>query len=179
MRCCLLLFMLQFIVSCTAAQSDSSNNSFKKWYQQNNPSLQYSYDAKKQIHNYSGNWDLDNDGQADQVFFIGTGGAHLYFHLRVILSTDSKTQNFPFLETDFPLLDADSIILQPHFNPLYNKAYFAVYDNSSSANKAIFLRLDAAVFSTAKNILKKKGVTSNTIVLFFKNRRPVLKNKKK
>lgn len=176
----ILIFCISVIPAITRAQSDSINgNSFEKWYQQNNPSLQYSYDAINQIHNYSGNWDLDNDTQADQVFFIGTGGAHLYFYLRVILSSNSKTQNFPFLETDFPLLDADSIILNPNFNPVKSRAYFAVYNNSSQKAKALFLRLDEAVFSTEKNTLKKKGITTNTVTLFFKNALPVLKNCKK
>jgi hypothetical protein len=159
------------------AQSDSiASNSFEKWYQQNNPSLHYSFNAEKQVHNYSGNWDLDNDGHKDQVFFIGTGGAHLYFYLRVILSTDNKTQNFTFLETDFPLLDADSIILKPNFNPVFSEANFAVYDNLFSKTTAIFLRLNDAVFSTEKDTLKKKGITTNTIVLCFKKGKPVFKN---
>ena len=176
------IFILCIIVIpvITLAQSDSINgNSFKKWYQQHNPSLQYSYDVVQQIHNYSGNWDVDNDGKKDQVLFIGTGGAHLYFYLRVILSADSKIQNFPFLETDFPLLDADSIILKPNFNPAYSKAYFAVYNNSFDKAKAIYLQLDQSVFSTEKNKLKKKGNTSNKIELCFKKGKPVFKNDNK
>src|SRR5688500_10540773 len=42
--------------------------------------LNYSYDPATQTHNYSKNWDFDSDGETDSLYFIGTGGAHLYFY---------------------------------------------------------------------------------------------------
>jgi hypothetical protein len=43
------------------------------------PELIYSYIDSVQTHDYSGNWDLDGDGEKDGVYFIGNGGVHLFF----------------------------------------------------------------------------------------------------
>lgn len=52
---------------------DSISNSFEASYRKSNPDLKYSYDNISQIHNYSNNWDLDNDGIKDEVYFVETG----------------------------------------------------------------------------------------------------------
>lgn len=64
-----------------------------------NPTLTYSYDNISQIHNYSNNWDFDKDGIKDELYFVGTGGAHLYYFLKVVLSTDKKSREFNFIES--------------------------------------------------------------------------------
>lgn len=44
-------------------QTDSISNSFENQYRASNPTLIYNYDSISQIHNYSNNWDFDNDGK--------------------------------------------------------------------------------------------------------------------
>jgi len=63
-------------------QKNQLSNSFESQYRKSNPTLKYSYDNISQIHNYSNNWDFDNDGVKDEIYFIGTGGAHLFFFLK-------------------------------------------------------------------------------------------------
>jgi hypothetical protein len=65
------------------AQSDTTEieeigNSCQPYFDGNKVSLHYSYSLANQTHNYSGNWDFDGDGNTDELYFIGTGGAHLY-----------------------------------------------------------------------------------------------------
>lgn len=69
---------------------DIPSNSFENEYRISNPTLNYSYDEISQIHNYSNNWDFDNDGIKDQIYFVGTSGAHVYYFLRVVLSSIIK-----------------------------------------------------------------------------------------
>jgi hypothetical protein len=75
-------------------------------YRQSNPSLQYRYDPRSATHDYSGNWDFDQDGVRDEVYFTGTGGAHLYYVLILVLSTDHRSRTFDFATTDLPVLTA-------------------------------------------------------------------------
>src|SRR6185503_11589353 len=97
-----------FLLSPLAAlsQTDTTANSFEILYKKTNPTLNYKYDQSNQIHDYSDNWDFDMDGKNDQLLFIGTGGAHLYFYLRIILSSDSIVRNYPFIDLDMPILPA-------------------------------------------------------------------------
>jgi hypothetical protein len=58
------------------------SNSFRNDYLKSNPNLKYNYDSATQIHNYSHNWDFDKDGVKDELYFVGTNGAHLYYFLK-------------------------------------------------------------------------------------------------
>jgi hypothetical protein len=60
-------------------------------------------------YDYTNKWDLDGDGKMDAVYFIGNGGAHTYFFLRVVLSTDNKTRNFPFIQLDMPYITSRNL----------------------------------------------------------------------
>ena len=97
--------MLPFLTTAVAwSQSGMPSNSFEASYKKTNPTINYKYDSLRQIHDYSNNWDFDEDGKPDQVYFVGTGGAHLYYFLRVILSTDNLVRDFSFIQSDFPVL---------------------------------------------------------------------------
>ena len=159
---CILLIL--FIGRVGSAQS----NSFEEKYKEN-PTINYSYDENKQVHNYSNNWDFDNDGINDELYFVGTGGAHLYFFLRLILSSDKVVRDFPYLISDYPILPSGE-----NFNP--KEDYFAVLDIKKNNNKAIFIRLDAPSFFISTDILKRKRVKTNLIVLTLKNGKAVLKD---
>ena len=65
-------------------------NSLKEGYLKKRPNLKYSYEKVKQTHDYSNNWDFDGDNVKDELYFIGNVGAHLYYQLRVILSSNKK-----------------------------------------------------------------------------------------
>ena len=164
-----LVFLRAFLVM---SQTDNIPNSFEETYRKTNPTINYFYDENKQIHNYSNNWDFDNDGINDEVCFIGTGGAHLYYFLRVILSSDQIVRDFPYLESDFPILPFGEELTKSDFNP--QKTCFAVLDVDKNNSNAIFIRLDDISFFVSKKILKRQGVKTNLIVLTFKNGKAIL-----
>lgn len=156
------------------AQTDSLSGSFEKTYRKTNRTLNYSYDNDKQVHNYSNNWDLDNDGINDEVFFIGTGGAHLYYFLRVVLSSDKKVRDFTHLQSDFPILSSDEESGRADFDPKNNLTQFAVLDKDN--RKAVFIRLDNSSFLTNEKYLKRNGVKTNLILLTFSNGKAICKD---
>ncbi|MBR4135132.1 MAG: hypothetical protein IKU03_01785 [Bacteroidales bacterium] len=75
-------------------------NSFSKLYK--NTDIHYSYHEASQTHDYSRNWDFDGDGIADELLFVGNGGAHLQFHPKIHLSSIDTTFFFPDLSLDMP-----------------------------------------------------------------------------
>jgi hypothetical protein len=171
------IFLILLLISLIAsAQTDSSlYNSFESIYKKRNPTLNYKYDREKQIHDYSNNWDLDNDNKPDQIYFVGTGGAHLYYFLRVILSSDNITRDFSFIESDFPVLPADEELKNADFKP-NDKTLFAVFDDGSDNTKDIYVKLDEQSFYAAKKELKKKGVKTKQILISFKKRKTIFKD---
>jgi len=156
------------------SQTDNMSNSFEETYKKTNPTINYFYDENEQIHNYSNNWDFDNDGINDDVYFVGTGGAHLYYFLRVILSSDQIVRDFPYLISDFPILPSNEESTQSNFNP--QKTFFTIFDIDEKNNNAIFIRLDDISFLVSKKILKSKKIKTNLIVLTFKNGKTILKD---
>jgi len=124
----------------------------------------------KQIHDYSKNWDFDLDGKADQVYFIGTRGAHLYFFLRIVLSIDNVERDFPFIQSDFPILPTDEELKKSEINLINSLTQFAVFDYDKDNIIDIFVRLDNSSFLSNKKILRKHGVKSNYIIITFRDR---------
>ncbi len=150
------------------ADSAGISNGFGEQLKKSCPSLRYHYDSISQIHNYSDNWDLDNDGILDGLYFVGTGGAHLYYYLRVILSSDKRERNLTFIETDFPLLAATDTL---NFDPA--SPGFAVAEAGKDAITEIFVRLDDQSFHANKDALGKFRIRTQNIVLSFKNGKTV------
>lgn len=169
----LLLFLTFSICSTTYAQSDTTvaaaGNSCQPYFDNNKNSIHYSYTAATQTHNYSNNWDFDGDGKKDELYFIGTGGAHLYFYLRIVLSSDNKMQNFPFLELDMPCLS--------NINDIDN-AFFVVDKfasmKSNGRNDKIYLRLDASADIPLK--WKKKEVKPNRLLVTYERGKIIIKD---
>ena len=158
----------------TNAQNDTLTNSFEEIIKRQNPTLNYSYDNLNQIHNYSKNWDFDNDGIKDELYFVGTGGAHLYYFLRVILSSDKVVRDYKYLETDFPLISSDKELRLTDFNPFKSNTNFAVYDFGKNGTKQIYIRLDSASFTTNQKQLKKNGINTKHICITFDKRKAKL-----
>lgn len=166
MRVVLIACMLTISTYTVYGQESGNNeiisNSFEQYYKRSQPALKYSYDNLSQSHNYSGNWDFDKDGKMDEVLFIGTGGAHAYYFLKVVLSSDHQPRAFPFIQTDFPVLNAN--------NGQNNKAAtpgFAVISTNEKQVPAILVRLDDQSFYGNRE-LQRRQLTKQGIVVSFK-----------
>jgi len=175
----LITTLLNFCLT-TYAQSDTvSGNSCQSYFEIKKVNIHYSYSVRNQTHDYSNNWDFDGDGKTDKLYFIGNGGAHLYFHLRLILSSDKKIRDFPFLNLDMPCLGEIAELKNAKFYPPPAFPQFVV-DNfatgglGDNANDKIYLHLDK--YSTIPSELKKRGVTSRYLLLYYDKREITIKN---
>lgn len=161
----LITFLITTFSFAAFAQQDGSvespSRSFEKSYNKEMPTLKYSYDKASETHDYSNNWDFDKDGINDELYFIGTGGAHLYYFLKVILSTDHKPREFSFLQSDFPMLAGmDSLNLDKlPFG-------FVVTDFGRGLPPTIIVRIDKQTFYDNKELKKRKINTRNVLVSF-------------
>ncbi|WP_276978659.1 hypothetical protein [Flavobacterium filum] len=168
MRQITLLFIMFVSTTLVYSQQDLPTNSYDIVYAKNNPTLKYSYDDKTQTHNYSDNWDFDKDGKTDQLNFVGTGGAHLYFYLRVVLSSDNKTHDLNFIQSDNPVLPPDTETKKPDYVPEKTQTNFSVFI-SKDKNTCVFVKIDDSTFATEKSLLKSKGIKTKYIIIYFKN----------
>jgi len=146
----LAIFILNIISFAAFSQDidtlEIPSNSFENVYRISNPTLKYSYDEISQIHNYSHNWDFDNDGIKDELYFVGTGGAHIYYFLRVILSSDKKVRNINFIQTDYPLLTKTDTL-----NSEKSIFGFDVMNTGIELTPTIIVRLDESTFDAFTN----------------------------
>jgi hypothetical protein len=150
------------VYSQHAEKIDIPSNSFENEYRISNPTLKYSYDEISQIHNYSNNWDFDNDGIKDQIYFVGTGGAHIYYFLRVIFSSDKKVRDLNFIQSDFPLL-TDTLNIEK------TSVGFAINNLEKELTPTIIIRLDDNTYDAFKNELVKQKIEAKNCSISFKN----------
>jgi hypothetical protein len=169
-----LLFL--FLGKMAWSQVDSFSNSFAAGYSKDHPDLNYVYHVANQTHDYSGNWDFDRDGKKDEVLFVGTGGAHLYFYLRIILSSDKVVRNYTHLNLDFPMLPTDKKLKEPGFDPmeLNFTNQFIVFDANHDGQNDILVFLDK--LSLGCEWLKKQRLSSPGILITFKGTDIALRN---
>src|SRR5690606_38159535 len=106
----------------------------------------------------------DQDGAADKLFFVGTGGAHLFYFLRIETSSNGKQKDFRFIESDFPVLPADSIMKSPGHRP-NDQTFFTVFDNDVNKKPTIFVRLDQQTFQSNRRQLRKKGIKTDLVTI--------------
>ena len=174
MKTLLVTLVIIFLSIKLTAQIDHLPNSYKKPYDSLFPLLHYSYEDSTQTHNYSGNWDIDGDKKPDSLSFIGNGGTHLYFHLRLSLSTEKTTRDFHWLVSDFPMLDSIS-----HFKKTYGQyqtyPIFFVHDFNDDGKMDIYLNTDTR-FAPIPSKWKRRGVTSRSIIVSYQNKDIVIKN---
>jgi hypothetical protein len=161
------IFLTIFTTTVYSQSFDSleiPSNSFESSYRKSNPNLMYKYDDISQTHNYSNNWDFDKDGINDELYFIGTGGAHLYYYLKVILSTDKLPREFDFIQSDFPFLTATDTLNM-------NKAPlgFVVADLETDMKPTVIVRLDDKTYQVNKNKLTKLRIKTRNIAISFEN----------
>lgn len=143
--------------------NDSVSNSFEASYRKSNPSLEYNYDDISQIHNYSNNWDLDTDGIKDEVYFVGIGGAHLYYFLKVVLSTDNKPREFNFIASDYPIFKATDT-----FNYKKEMYGFTVTNIGKNLIPTIIIQLDEQTYYDNIQLKKRNIKTKNVLISFEK-----------
>lgn len=152
------------VFSQQADSPNSPSNSFENDYHKSNPTLSYSYDNISQTHNYSNNWDFDKDGIKDELYFVGTGGAHLYYFLKVVLSKDKISREFNFIKSDVPFLTAtDTLDIKK------TTIGFVVAEIGKNLTPTIIVRLDEQSFYANKKILTDKKITTRNISISFEN----------
>ncbi|WP_343858433.1 hypothetical protein [Fulvivirga kasyanovii] len=125
--------------------------------------INYAFDTSSQTHDYSNNWDFDGDKLTDSLLFIGNGGGHLYFNLKIILSSNNKAFDFPFLNSDMP---STSTIDQfyTYDSPLYPS--FVAHDFDSDGRSELYFKNDKN-FSPLPDSLINLGIVSNHLILDF------------
>lgn len=142
----------------------AQSNSFEYDYHISYPHLNYRYIISSQTHDYSGNWDFDNDGINDELYFIGNRGAHLYYYLQVGLSTDKKQRKFDFITSDFPSLTSNDTL------GFYKKINgFVVAKMGKEMKPTIIIRLDRSSYEANKMIFSKLHVKTVNVTISFKN----------
>jgi hypothetical protein len=169
MRFIFTLSWIVFTLTVYAQQADSldiPSNSYESNYRISRPTLIYSYDEVAQIHNYSTNWDFDKDGIKDELYFVGTGGAHVYYFLKVILSSDKKSREFNFIQSDVPFLAATdtSNIEKIGWG-------FIVADMGKNQTPTIIVRLDASSYNAFEKELTNYNIKTRMISIDFENGR--------
>lgn len=162
----IIIFILACIYSSFQAQ-DTVTNDLRHLYHQMSPPIIYSYDESTQTHNYSNNWDLDGDGQKDEIHFVGTGGAHLYYYLKVVLSSERKPRVFERIETDFPHLVATCN--KADFQEMVSG--FSIVFEENKCVPVLVIMLDESTFYNNKKWLDRKGAKTQQVCLRFENGR--------
>lgn len=157
-----LIISAVLISQCLKAQDESPSNSFESRVRKTNPLLKYEYDSLTQTHNYSGNWDFDGDGEMDQLHFVGTGGAHLYYYPRIILTTKGTVKEYKEIQLDFPMLTAQ----KPDQKSVFLKGGmigFAIFDSDKDHRSDIYIHLD----TQSKTLYSEKNPSNLSSVLII------------
>lgn len=162
MKLLITLLFLMSTLNSFAQKVENISNSFENDYRKSNPTLNYSYDNSLQTHDYSNNWDFDKDGIKDELYFVGTGGAHLYYFLKVVLSTDKKPRAFNFVESDLPKLTAIDTL---NFDK--TPYGFVVANFGVNSAPSIIVKLDNQSYFANKKLLTKMNIRTKNVVISF------------
>jgi hypothetical protein len=151
------LFFLVFAPFWVAGQAGAPGNSYASNLLVKYPGLKYAYIDSNQTHDYSGNWDLDGDGEMDGVYFVGNGGVHLFFYLRVVCG--GRVWDLRWVEVDMPMLGYEQ---------------FAVDDFDGDGVKEINVRLGRDVVVPRK--WRRKGVKVGELLIRFGEKALAIEN---
>lgn len=161
---CLLIIYFELSLNAQGHNPTEITNSFEAIYRRSHPDLIYKYQDDSQIHDYSGNWDLDGDGIKDKLYFIGNNGAHLYYYLNIELSSDPNILVYPFLQTDAPfLVDFNELVKSEH------RHGFAVSDSSGTHSPNILIRIDQNTLLSYSHEFAKYQLKHPSIYLQYEN----------
>jgi hypothetical protein len=163
MRLFMLILFLAATLTLSYAQSDSAE--FELVTPPFPEYVIYRYDPLLHdtiaSYNYSNKWDFDGDKKNDSLIFVGTGGVHSFFYLKITLTTNNQTREFPFIELDMPYLTNFEDLKKNKDNP---GLQFVVHDFDSDGIVEIYLN----VYAPHKQIpaqLKRLGITSPQLLI--------------
>ncbi len=155
--------------------STASNDSLQPAYASY---LQNIYDPQTGFinpsYNYSGKWDVDGDGKKDAVYFIGNGGAHIYFYLRVVLSSDGVVRDFPSAQVDMPFIETGTRLKEMGKN---SAIQFAVADFNKDGIVDFYLNFDNH-FGHLTEAWRKMGVRTRHVIMSFATRKLTVRDYK-
>jgi hypothetical protein len=116
-------------------------------------------------YNYSGKWDFDGDGTSDSLLFIGNGGAHAYYYLRIVLSADQVRRDYPTVHLDMPYPSMNVALMD---DSEYTINQLIIFDFDRDGADDIFLNFNND-FSYIPEEWKALGLTKKKTVLYFNN----------
>lgn len=164
MRTLLIWFLICCATHIAQAQGDPVLNPDSLHVRGHFPQLHYHWNANTLVHDYSGNWDLDNDGKTDSLFMIGNGGAHARFYPRLVLSAHRQVRTYDWLLVDMPGIGRlDTMGDKGRYYP-----QFAVQDLDADGAPDIYINFDDR-FSSIPAKWRQRGVTSRRVVLSYRN----------
>lgn len=121
---------------------------------------------------YCNKWDFDGDGKMDSIYFIGNGGVHTYFFLRIILSSDQKVRNFPFIQLDMPYFQSRELFERLGKNAVVQ---FVPSDFDGDGVMDLYLNFDN-YFSYIPKAWRKEGIMTKCVVMSFKGAKLKVRN---
>ena len=157
-------------LACTSiqAQSDSTDNELPELPEiPNSEYAVFKYDSTLETniltYHYADLWDLDNDGQQDNIVFISNGGAHAFYHLEIWLSSSNTWTKFQKLYTDFPYPGELENINKTTCFP-----YVVIQDFDSDGAPEIFMCLNHN-FAPTSDELAQMGLTTKRILIDYQS----------
>lgn len=173
MKKLILITVLILNMVASYAQTDSLSNDGPPLINEEYAEHHYDSTLKVEIltYNYSNKWDLDGDGKNDAVLFVGNGGAHEYFHLRIELSSKPTISDFPGIEIDMPYY----VEITKNENWDKKVAQFVVSDFDNDGLKEIFLNIGNPGDFIPED-LKEKGITSSHVLIDYEEGQLWLRN---
>ncbi len=162
--------LLLFAIGFTFAQSDSAVVLPESGH------IQLIYNirtkTKNMSYNYSNKWDVDGDKKNDSLYFIGNGGAHAYFYLRIQLSSTAQLLDYPFLQLDMPYLNKVELLDKYGKNP---GLQWVMHDFDNDGILDMYFNFDNPMGKIPSD-WKQQGVTSKEVVMSFANGKFKVKN---
>ena len=155
-----IVFVLTIFQNCIAQVDTAVNidNSIVRYiYNPDTKSTNLSYD-------YSNRWDFDGDRINDSLLFIGNGGVHAYYYLRIVLSSDIKKRDFRLVQIDMPYLYTYDEFKKSDKNPAIQ---FVVNDFDNNSLPDIFINF-SNLFGRISKIWYNEGIRTKYVILSFK-----------
>jgi len=140
---------------------DSTKSVFEKYYKEYYPELIYSYDSIADIHNYSNNWDFDNDGIKDQLYFVREDDLFSFYYLKIVLSANQQSADLDFIQTDFPFLSNPT-------NAKKLKTGFFVNDDENKP-PMIIVNINKVVYNTNNKKMVANNIKAGNVFVTFEN----------
>ncbi len=164
-----LIILLLLFFEIGYAQTIPFDENYVQIYNPYTQTINSSYD-------YSDLYDLDGDGKKDSLLFIGNGGAHVYYYLKIVTSSDQKTWAFPTAQIDFPYPETKQ--------KLTKKAsacfpQLMIDDLDGDKKDEIYLNFYEDLYDDSYQIpteWKKQGVKSKRVILNFEKGKLLVKD---